>query len=153
MLNKDLSLLVGTVGLVVFLAAPSVARGQDEASIRSLPIDRWCAAEAARDIDAKMDLFTDDIVLLVPGEAPVSGLDDVRSWHLRVWEGIKKYQCSGSVDEVQMSGDWGFVRGTFSGTFTDSSGATGKTSGKFMNVVRRSVDGQWKLARVIWNVG
>lgn len=142
---------LGTFLVCLAVALPTVALAQDEVSIRSLPLDRWCAAEAARDLDAKMSLFTDDIVFLVAGQAPVTGLDEVRSWHARVWEGTK-YQCSGSVDEVAVSGDWGFARGAYSGSFTDSSGTTEKSTGKFINIVRRNADGDWKIARVIWNV-
>lgn len=142
--------LLKLASIVAMLTAPLSIWAGDEESIRSLPIDKWCAAEMARDIDAKMQLFTDDIVFMIPGEQAFSGLDQVRSWHLKGWQGTK-YQCSGRIDELQIAGDWGFVRGIFIGSLTYASGATSKDSGKFINIVRKEQQGQWKIARVIWN--
>ena len=42
-------------------------------------------------------------------------------------------------DEVRVSGDWGYARGTYSG------------NDKYLMVVRRGDDGEWRIAREIWN--
>ncbi len=71
-MTKHYSFVVlGTVVLLGVLAAPHPAAAQAEASIRELPIEKWCEAEAARDLDAWMSLFTSDVVFMPPG-APVS---------------------------------------------------------------------------------
>ncbi len=150
MLKQCRFLVVGGVACVAALSAPSWAFAQDEASIRSLPIDRWCEAEAARDLDAKMSLFTSDVVFLVPEEPPVVGRENVRAWHEAVWENTQ-HHCTGTVDEVEVFGDWGFVRGTFSSVVTDANGSTQDLRGKFLNMSRREADGTWRIARVIWN--
>ena len=71
-----------------------------DAAIRSLPVDDWCKAEADRDIEAKMKLFTTDAVLMPPGKSDVIGQQAIRAWHEKMWQGTK-YQCSGTIDEVQ----------------------------------------------------
>ncbi len=146
---KKLLLTVATLlVLAVSGCAPQVDVEADVA-IRQLG-DDWCKAEADRDIEAKLKLFTTDAVLMSPAESNVVGQQAIRTWHEIEWEGTK-YQCSGTVDEVQVFGDWGMVRGTFSGVFTPASGALRRDSGKFLNTVRRQADGSWKIAHVIWN--
>lgn len=86
-----------------------------------------------------------------PAERPVIGQQAVRTWHETVWK-QNKYECTGTVDEVQIVGESAFVRGTFSGVLTPTRGGAAKRdSGKFFNVVRRQPDGSWKIARAIWN--
>jgi uncharacterized protein (TIGR02246 family) len=122
-----------------------------EAAIRKLPIEGWCAAEKAGDLDAKMRLFTPDPVLMPPAQRPIIGQQAVRAWHETAWK-QNKYECTGTVDEVQASGESAFVRGTFSGVLTPTrGGAPKRESGKFLNVVQRQPDGSWKIARAIWN--
>ncbi len=150
-MTKHYSFVVlSAVALLGVLAAPHPATAQAEASIRQLPIEKWCEAEAARDLDAKMSLFTSDIVFIAPGEPVLVGQDDVRAAHEAGWKDTQ-WHCTGTVDEVQVLGEWGFVRGTFSGEFTPSDGPTTRLSGKFINVVREE-GGHWKIARVIWNM-
>ncbi len=145
--------LLLTVATLLVLAVNGCAPQVDveaDAAIRSLPVDDWCKAEADRDIEAKMKIFTTAAVLMPPGESNVIGQQAIRAWHEIRWEGTK-YQCSGTVDEVQVFGDWGMARGTFSGVLTPASGAPRRVSGKFLNTVRRQADGSWKIAHVIWN--
>ncbi len=150
MIKHYSSVVLSAVALLGVLAAPHPATAQAEASIRQLPIEKWCEAEAARDLDAKMSLFTSDVVFIAPGAPIVVGQDEVRAWHEAAWKDTQ-WQCTGTVDEVQVLGEWGFVRGTFSGEFTPSDGPTTRLSGKFINVVREE-GGHWKIARVIWNM-
>ena len=130
--------------------SPLAASAQDDAAIRRLPIEDWCDAEAARDMEAKLKLFTTDAVLMPPAESNVIGQEAIRAWHEKIWEGTTD-QCSGTVEEVETFGDWGMVRGTFSGESTAASGEGRPYSGKFLHVVRRQADGSWKIARGIWN--
>ena len=143
------SVVLSAFVLLGVLAAPHPATAQAEASIRQLPIEKWCEAEAARDLDANMSLFTSDIVVMGAGEPILVGQDAVRAFHEAAWKDTQN-QCTGTADEVQVLGEWGFVRGTFSGESTSADGATTRYAGKFINIVRQE-DGHWKIARVIWN--
>jgi uncharacterized protein (TIGR02246 family) len=146
--HSGFAVLSAVASLLVF-ATPKAATAQAEAAIRQLPIEKWCAAEAARDLDAKMALFTSDVVFLPPGAPAVVGKGDLRAFHETGWKNTQ-WRCTGTVDEVKVLGEWGFARGTFSGDFTSSDGATKRFTGKFINVMRQE-GGQWKIARVIWN--
>ncbi len=141
------------IALVVLAVGvgPAFAQSADETAIRKLPIDDWCSAEATRDLDAKLRLFTADAVLMAPGGQTVVGQQAIRAWHEAAWQ-ENTNECSGTVDEVQVQGDWGFARGTFTAVLAPTSGgAPIQESGKFINIVRRQADGSWKLTRVIWN--
>ncbi len=145
--------LLLTVATLLVLAVSGCAPQVDveaEAAIRRLPVDDWCKAEMDRDIEAKLKLFTTDAVLIRPAESNVIGQEAIRAWHENWWAGTK-YQCSGTVDEVKVFGDWGMARGTFSGVLTPASGAPRSSSGKFLNTARRQADGSWKIAHAIWN--
>ena len=150
MRNQIRSLLATTAAFAVLVLIPLPVHAQADAAIRRLPIDDWCKAEADRNIEAKMRLFTQDAVLMPPGEPNIIGQQAIRAWHEATWKGTK-YQCSGTVEEVQVFGDWGLARGTFSGVLTPASGAPRRDSGKFLNIVRRQADGSWTIARAIWN--
>ena len=143
--------LFPVVAIVLLLSGPAFAQSADETAIRKLPIDDWCTAEAARDLDAKMSLFTADAVLMVPGGEKLVGQQAIRAWHETAWQG-HTHECPGTIDEVQVHGDWAFVRGTFTGVLTPTSGGTPtQDSGQFINISQRQADDSWKLARVIWN--
>ena len=143
--------LFPVVAIVLLLSGPAFAQSADETAIRKLPIDDWCSAEAARDLDAKMSLFTADAVLMVPGGEKLVGQQAIRAWHETAWQ-ENTYECSETVVEVQVHGDWGFVTGTYTGVMTPTSGGTPtQDSGQFINISQRQADDSWKLARVIWN--
>lgn len=144
--------LFPVVAIVLLLSGPAFAQSADETAIRSLSIDDWCAAEAARDLDAKTSLFTADAVLMVPGGEKLVGQQAIRAWHETAWQG-HTHECTGTVDEVQVQGDWGFDLGTWASVMTPTDGGTpSEESGQFINIAQRQADGSWKLARVIWNL-
>jgi uncharacterized protein (TIGR02246 family) len=120
----------------------------DEAALRADPV-AWFDAFNAGDADAIAALYTEDALFLPPG-APVSGRAAIRDYVASDIEaskaaGLKNNQ--GEITGVGVSGDLGWVSGTFS--VTDASGATVDT-GKYLSVYRK-VDGDWQMVRDIWN--
>ena len=114
--------------------------------------DAMLAAQNASDAAAATALSTDDAVYLPPDGARITGSAEVQAW----WEDFfsqGSLEVSVSDDEIQASGDWGFVRGTWNVTITPAEG--GEPVGGpyyFIVVMHREDDGVWKLARVIWHV-
>ena len=153
-MNKSMRFACLTLAIIGALAVgPAFAQSADETAIRKLPIDEWCSAEVTRDLDAKLRLFTADAVLMAPGGQTVVGEQAIRAWHEAAWQENTVNECSGTVDEVQVQGGWGFARGTFTATLTPASGSAPiQENGAFINIVQRQTDGSWKLARVIWNL-
>ncbi len=49
-------------------------------------------------------------------------------------------------EEVEASGDWAFVRGTYTQTVTPKAGgAATLVDGKFLAIWKRQADGSWKM--------
>jgi uncharacterized protein (TIGR02246 family) len=129
--------------------APHVAWTQEDA-IRRLVAEDYDNAMAAGDVSAKMRLYTADAVLMPPEGPAISGQEAIRHWHEVLF---KKGTSPGAskVDEIQVFGEWGFARGTFSGTVTLRAGEPpNRVSEKWLVIVRRQGDGSWKIARDIW---
>jgi len=55
-------------------------------------------------------------------------------------------------EEIVVSGDWGFDRGTYRYTQTPKTGGdTVVKEGNYLWLARRESDGVWRYARIIWN--
>jgi uncharacterized protein (TIGR02246 family) len=114
MRDRRRAVVAALLGLATLLMAPETAWTQEDA-IRKLAGEDYDKAMAAGDVSAKMRLYTADAVLMPPDGPVVSGQDAIRLWHEKFF---KKGTSPGvsKVDEVQVFGEWGFARGTFSGT-------------------------------------
>jgi uncharacterized protein (TIGR02246 family) len=137
------------LGLMALVMAPEIAWAQEDA-VRKLVGEDYDKAMAAGDVAAKMRLYTAEAVLMPPEGPVVSGQEAIRRWH-EVF--FKKGTSPGTtkVDEIQIFGEWGFARGTFSGTVPSGpAGPPSSVSEKWLVVVRRQADGSWKIARDIW---
>ena len=106
----------------------------------------WNGACISRDWDALLELCTDDIVFMPPGESSVSG-EGLRPW-LDAFPSIKSIEWE--IESADMSGDLAVIRGPISQVL-EKDGATIDFSGKYCDVLRKGDDGKWRFACVIWN--
>lgn len=107
----------------------------------------------AGDIDAILDLFTEDAVLMPPGEAPVVGRAAQRLWLEAFYEQGTVQNGYGDT-ELELAGDWAFERLSYTMTLSPVGGGEPTTmSGTGFHVYERQADGSWKIAYDIWNVG
>ena len=57
-----------------------------------------------------------------------------------------------SLEEVEVAGDWGFIRGTSPVTLTPQAGGEPlQDEGKYLSIRKRQPDGSWKIFWAIWN--
>ena len=113
--------------------------------------DAMLAAQAAGDVDASMDLLTDDAVGM-PLDAPIIGDADAwRAYWENTYSGVS-LEPALSDAEHQAGGDWGFVSGTWTvSVAAEDGGEPQRTAANFVVVVHREDVGAWKLARVVWH--
>jgi uncharacterized protein (TIGR02246 family) len=148
-------------------AAPQARHSQPPAARQKLPPqeDQKAIAELqARDIDANMALDvdkllairTDDVVYMVPGRPPIVGQEAVRKYmedirrQLANWDMLAYEE---NWQEVQVVGDFAFQWGTVKVRAKPSAEKTESAAVRnIMQVLRRQPDGEWKIARTIWNV-
>ncbi len=115
----------------------------DERAIRDL-VATWISASRAGDVAAVIDLMTDDAVFMVPGREPF-GKDAFAA----AAQGMRSVQMEGTSDirELQVLGDWAYLRNYLTVTVTPPGGAPIRRAGWTLTILRKGADGRWRLAR------
>ena len=130
--------------------APSTEAADAEA-IRAL-VERFNERCNVGDLDGLMSLYADDAVRMPPNEPSWVGQAAILAGFA---SGFEQYayddQVENQIEEIQVSGDWGFARGSYSLTVTATEGVDPFDDGKWMAVFRRQPDGSWKTARDIYS--
>ena len=114
----------------------------DETAIRKL-VDTWLAASKAGDIAAVLSLMTDDVVFMVPGREPFG-----KQAFAAASGAMKNVRMEGNAEirELQVLGDWAYIRNYIEITITPEGGEPVKRSGYTLTILRKE-DGRWRLAR------
>ena len=115
----------------------------DERAIRQV-VDTWMAASQSGDLATILSLMTDDVFFMVPGEEPFG-----KEAFAAASKGMRNIQIEGSSEslELKVLSDWAFVRNRVEITATPPSGNTIRRSGYTLTLLRKEIDGQWRLAR------
>ncbi|UCE58398.1 MAG: SgcJ/EcaC family oxidoreductase [Phycisphaerales bacterium] len=112
-------------------------------------------ATLALHVDALLDLWADDGVMLRPGSAPIVGKEAIKEV-LRRWnpdpDQVEPLRADIDFQDVKIIGDWAIEYGTFDSAWHVSGEEAPVTSvGNILRVLKRQPDGSWKCARAIWN--
>jgi len=137
--------LVALLSLLLTLTAcGQISPSTDTAALEARS-DAWESALNAKDVDALVDLYTDDARLLPPDGAMTSGRDGVRA----AFGGMIDAGIGGETTRVEttISGDVAYIVGTFNLT----SGEEVLGTGKYIETWRRGNDGLWLIANDIFN--
>jgi ketosteroid isomerase-like protein len=140
------SLSVGLLGCerVGQSAATADTRAADEAAIRSLA-GAWFEAISAKDLEKTLSFYEEDAEYMSAGRATATTPDQRR----KLW--VEDYAVPGfsSVEvtkklEVARSGDLAYQSGTYVVTTLDGKGHPTQSTGKFIVVWKKQIDGKWK---------
>jgi ketosteroid isomerase-like protein len=144
-----------SVGLVVVAlstaCAPEPRRddAQDRAAVDSIRLE-FEAGENAGDVDRMTRHLAADVVVMPPNRAITTGAAAFTE-SLRGFLGAYTVDVKYKTEEVVISGDWAFERGTAVETMTPKSGGAAETSNvKYLWLYHRN-NGTWELARLMWN--
>jgi uncharacterized protein (TIGR02246 family) len=115
----------------------------DERAIRNL-VDTWLAASKAGDLPRVLSLMTDDVIFMVPGREPFG-----KEAFAAASEGMRDLRIEGRSDiqEIQVFGDWAYLRNYIAMTVAPSGGSEVRRSGHTLTILRKGPDGRWRLAR------
>jgi uncharacterized protein (TIGR02246 family) len=115
----------------------------DERAIREL-VDTWLAASKAGDLATVLSLMTEDVIFMVPGREPFG-----KEAFAAASEGMKNLRIEGSSDiqEIQVLGDWAYLRNYIEMTVSPPGGKPVRRSGYTLTILRKEHDGRWRLAR------
>jgi uncharacterized protein (TIGR02246 family) len=115
----------------------------DERAIRDL-IATWMSASQAGDTDTVLSLMTDDVVFMVPGKEPFG-----KAAFAAASQEMKDVRIEGTseIREVEVLGDWAYLRGHLQVAVTTPAGNTVRRAGYTLTILRKEPDGKWRLAR------
>lgn len=118
----------------------------DEQEIRDL-IATWMAATKAGDTEKILGLMTEDVVFLVPGQPPMSKSDFAKAAAAQGESQAAAFDGTSEVQEVNVVGDWAFMRTKLRVVVTPPNGAAPIVrTGHTLSVLRKQ-GGKWLLAR------
>ncbi|MGZ4817688.1 MAG: YybH family protein [Terriglobales bacterium] len=135
--------------------APQHNLEEDQKAIADLQ-RRDIDANIAVDTDKIMALRTGDVVYLVPGRSPLVGQDAVRNYLEEIRRQLADWDMIGYEEqwqEVQVVGDFAFEWGTINIRARQENEKRESTAVRnVIQVLKRQPDGDWKIARAIWNL-
>lgn len=114
--------------------------------------EAYAAATNAGDVKSIVMLYTDDAVELPPNQAMVKGSAALEKHYADLLKG-NTVKLSLTGIETTSAGDIGYDVGTYSQTVTPgTAGAKPMTErGKYVVILRRGADKQWKVKYAIYN--
>ncbi|MDK1373424.1 MULTISPECIES: SgcJ/EcaC family oxidoreductase [unclassified Sinorhizobium] len=116
---------------------------EDERAIRKV-VETWMAASKAADLETVLSLMADDVIFMVPGQEPFG-----RQAFAEASKGMAGMRMEGTCEivELQVLGDWAFIRSHIDMVATPPEGDGIHRSGYTLTLLRKEADGQWRLAR------
>jgi uncharacterized protein (TIGR02246 family) len=146
-------LLAAALALTACSYSGDATRSEVSASIVELgQMNRdFAAALNAKDAKKAASLYTEDAVLIPPGEPVVRGRASIEEY----WKGALE---SGGVRDVSVetmdalsSGSLGYETGSYKLTATGPNGEVVNQEGRYIELLRRGPDGKWYSTHGIWN--
>jgi uncharacterized protein (TIGR02246 family) len=115
----------------------------DDQAIRDL-IDTWMRASKAGDTQTVLNLMTDDVVFMTAGREPFG-----KEAFAAASDAMKGTTIDGkaTIVELQVLGDWAYVRNHLEITMTAPGRDPHRRSGYTLTILRKQPDGRWLLAR------
>jgi len=108
-------------------------------------------AQIAGDFEAWLSFFAEDAIVMAPNVPALKSKQAIREWQAPFFG---QYELHEKTDEreIEVAGDWAFIRAHWTWTLTPKSGGEVMIeTGNSIWILRRPPDGSWKIARVIYN--
>ena len=148
---RKIFLLILTISLITIFACAEKVDIETDKEALSNARDQLINALNTDDVDGIMAGLTDNHITMAPNEPALADKVKLRNHHE---ERIENYTSNFSfiIDEIEMFGDWAFVRFSSAVTVTPRfSDVSMNSKSKGIWIWKRQTDGKWKLARSIWN--
>ncbi|GAB3101452.1 YybH family protein [Lysobacter terrae] len=117
---------------------------KDQDAIRQL-VATWMKATQAGDTATVLDLMSEDAVFLVPGRPPFGKREFAQAAQTQSASAMK-FDGRSQIEEIQVHGDWAFMRSHLTVTATQPGQAPVVRAGHTLTVLRKE-QGRWRLAR------
>jgi len=115
----------------------------DKQAIRNL-VETWLAAAGRGDVATMLDLLADDVLFMVPGQEPFGKKQFAAANHQ-----MKDLKVQGNVEilEIEVLGDWAWMRNRLRVTMTPSQGKSVSHLGSVLTILRKNQSGDWVIYR------
>ena len=128
-------------------STPIMARDAvTEADAIAVLVTEWSNLYGARDLDGITALMAQNSVLIMPGSAPISGVESIRQATQAMLESDGETSWKSDFAFVAPSGDMAYDYGTATTKLADGSTAKG-----YYLVVWVKENGEWKIAADMFN--
>ena len=116
---------------------------EDERAIREL-VETWMRASRAGDTATVLGLMSDDVLFMTPGREPF-GKEHFRDSS----ESMRGIDIDGQAEtlEVEVLGDTAWIRNRLEMVMTPEGGEPMRRSGYTLTILKKGVDGRWRLFR------
>jgi uncharacterized protein (TIGR02246 family) len=116
-----------------------------EQEIRAM-IATWLEASKKGDLETLLNLMTEDVIFLTPGNSPMDRQDFIAG--SKSMAGKISFEGHSRVQEITVTGDQAICWTHLEITVTPlTGGASVKRAGNTLSVLRRGLDGQWRIWR------
>jgi uncharacterized protein (TIGR02246 family) len=145
------------LGVFLVLLIAGCAGRTDLAAERQAILDldkAWAAAAAAKDVERVLSYWTDDAMVISPGQPVVKGKPALRAFVMESFK-IPGFSISWETKEltISQSGDLAIGVGTNQMTVAGPDGNPLTSVGRAVSVWRKEPGGVWRCAIDIWNSG
>jgi len=116
---------------------------------------RDVTAAKKRDIKTLISLWTDDGVLLQPGQEAIIGKEAIWKYmqeQTKIEQTFKIIDYIHDFEEIRILDNWAYEWGTFKGSYRPIAGGNViHHRARLFRVLQKQTDGAWKCARAIWH--
>jgi len=124
---------------------------EDLDAIRS-QVSTFQNAIRAMEWNGAAQVLAEDIVVMVPNQASIQGRSDWLGWIETSWPITEIAQYDLGIDDLHVSGDFGYLRGTFSESLSlEGMEEPYLDEGKILQIWRKDSDGIWRVAVDSWS--
>lgn len=140
------------VVVLVVLAAVGTAKAEDLRAIMEADNARWLAAYNTNTPTAFAAIYTQDAVVLPPGQQPVEGRHAITQfWTDRLKPGNRKDHTF-EIVSIRQDGRYAYQVARWTLDIINTMGTTTKVSGNTVRIFERQPDGAWLTKVHIFNL-
>lgn len=147
--------LLIVIALVLASCSRPADEGRAEMSASKVELGEmnrgFAAALNAGDAQKAASFYTEDAVLIPPGEALVRGRANIEMYWKAAIESGGVREASVETIDAQSSGSLGYEIGSFVLTVTGPNGEPMEDRGRYVELLQRGNDGKWYSTAGIWN--
>jgi uncharacterized protein (TIGR02246 family) len=120
--------------------APGASAGPDDEQAIRASVDRWLEATKKGDAATLLNLLADDVMFITPGREPFGKEEFATAEEMNMDAEI-------DIREIEVAGDWAWMRSFLNVTFTPDTGEPNKLSGHILTIWQKKPEGTWVIKR------